>query len=184
MAEIGLTFDASKVEPVNFDRIPTGVYKAVITKSEIQENKSTQGHHLNLTLEVVEGDHMDAVVYDKLNLWNQSQKAAQIAAGTLSAIARAVGVMQFDNTDALHNRPMMIKVVLKSDPQHGEQNEVKSYKSITTDPNAPSPGGSFMAKNPNPQQAQQSSPPVNPNLNTDGTPKTPQQMSAMNSAQQ
>lgn len=173
MANLGTQFNANNVEPVNFDRVPTGLYKAVITQSEILQNKTSQGHHLQMHFEVVEGEHAGAVIYEKLNLWNNSQKATQIAAGQLSAIARAVNVMEFEDTALLHNKPMMIKVVLKNDPQHGEQNEIKSYKSVTTDPNAPSPGKTFQENN----APQTVAPASNPShLNTDGSPKTPAQM--------
>jgi len=174
MANLGTQFNAHNVEPVSFDRVPTGLYKAVITQSEVMQNKTSQGHHLQLHFEVIEGEHIGSVIFEKLNLWNQSQKAAQIAAGQLSAIARAVNVMEFEDTSLLHNKPMMIKVVLKNDPQHGEQNEIKSYKSITTDPNAPSPGKNF-AENHGPQTP----PAANPaNLNPDGLAKAPHEMMA------
>lgn len=174
MANLGQQFDANNVDPVNFDRVPTGLYKAAITESEILQNKNQNGHHLKLHFEVVEGEHAGSVIVEQLNLWNPSQRAAQIASGQLSAIARAVNVMQFEDTAMLHNKPMMIKVVHKNDAQHGEQNEIKSYKSVTTDPNVPSPGKTFVEQN-----APQSAPAGNPaHFNTDGSPKAPHQMQA------
>ncbi len=79
--------------PLSFDVVPAGEYEAVITDSEMKSTLAGTGRYLNLTLQILNGPCQNRKVFDKLNLDNPSDKAVQIARGTLSAICRAVGVL-------------------------------------------------------------------------------------------
>jgi len=120
-------FDASQHEP-NEDVIPAGVYEACIVESGVKPTKDNKGKYLELKLQILNGKHQNRKVVDRLNLWNQSEKAATIAKGTLSSICRAVGVMTPNDSSELHNKPLLINVTVRNDPQYGTSNEVKSYK--------------------------------------------------------
>ncbi len=134
MADLG-GFDATKIAPQG-DRtpLPAGDYKMVIEKSEKKPTKNGNGHFLELVIKVVDGEHAGRMVWDRLNIWNANQTAAQIAASTLSAICHATGVMKPNASEQLHNIPMMVSVVVKErDDKKGEfSNEVKAYKRIGT----------------------------------------------------
>jgi len=135
-----LNFDANTVEPnVGFDPIPEGDYEAVITESEMKENKNKNGHFLKLTFEIIAGDHKGRKLFNNLNLDNPNSDAVRIARGELSAVCRAVGVMQPKDSVELHNLPMVIKVKLSKDANGDIRNEIKGYASRQANARPPQP---------------------------------------------
>ena len=134
MADLG-GFDATKIAPQG-DRtpLPAGDYKVVIEKSEKKPTKKGTGHLLELVLKVVDGEHSGRMVWERLNIWNPNQKAAEIAAATLSAICHATGVMKPNASEQLHNIPMIASVVVeeRKDAKGEFSNKIKAYKRIGT----------------------------------------------------
>jgi len=134
MADLG-GFDATKIDPAG-DRspLPAGEYKAVIEKSEKKATKAGTGHYLELVLSIVDGPQKGRKVWDRLNIWNPNQTAAQIAAQSLSAICHATGVMKPNASEQLHGIPMVISVAVaeRADKPGEKSNEVKGYKKIGT----------------------------------------------------
>lgn len=123
-------FDATTVEPTaDFDPIPAGKYLAVITESEIKPNKAGTGSYLQFTFQIIEGEYKGRFLWARLNLDNPNATAVKIARGELSAICRAVGVMQPKDSVELHDLPLTISVKCKKRPDTGEiQNEIKGYE--------------------------------------------------------
>ena len=110
-------FDASKVKPFEgFEPIPEGIYHVSIVDSETNPTKSGDGSHLDLTYEVLDGDHAGSRVIDMLNLDNKIKKTSDIAKGTLSAICRAVNVLTPNDSADLHGIPLYIKVSIEERP--------------------------------------------------------------------
>jgi hypothetical protein len=139
-------FDANLVEPsVGFDPVPAGRYLAVITASEFKQTKAGTGHYLELTFQVVEGEHKGRLVWGRLNLVNPNPKAVDIARAELSAICRAVGVLTPNDSEDLHDLPLLITVKCKKlkDPDR-VVNEISKYekKEAATPAAAPLPNGS------------------------------------------
>ncbi len=121
-------FNAADVEPQSMEPLPAGWYKCVITDSEEKPTKAQTGSYLQMTLEVIEGDHQGRKVFERLNLNNPNQTAVEIAQRTLSSICRAIGVMTPRNSADLHDKPMMVKVAVKpGDGQYGPSNDIKEY---------------------------------------------------------
>lgn len=129
-----LNFDANTVEPnAGFSPLPAGKYLAVITEDEMKETSNGRGRYLRLTFEIVDGEYSGRRIWTNLNLENENPKAVQIARGDLSAICRAVGVMQLRDSVELHNIPMVITVRCKTDAISGEiRNEIKGYEPKNT----------------------------------------------------
>ena len=121
-------FDASQVNPNSFDVLPASEYEAVIVGSEMKATQAGDGRYLNLELQVISGEYQNRKLWDRLNLVNPSEKAVEIARGTLSAICRAVGVLTPQDSSELHMKPLRIKVVVRKSDEYGEQNEIKAYK--------------------------------------------------------
>ena len=123
-------FDANTVDPASsFDPIPAGKYIAAITESEMKPTKAGTGHYLELTFDILDGQYKGRKVWARLNLDNPNAQAVQIARGELSAICRAVGVMQPQDSVELHNLPLSIKVACKKREDTGEiTNEIKGYE--------------------------------------------------------
>lgn len=142
---VTLNFDASQVEPnVAFDPVPSGWYKCIIEDSKM-EPTSNGGAMMALTMKIIEGDYANRKLFDRLNLQNANPQAVEIAYKTLSAISRAAGVMQVQNSTQLHNIPMWVKAKYvgpekdKSDPNkvYDPKNDVKGYDHISADHTAP-----------------------------------------------
>lgn len=122
-------FDANTVEPNSFDCIPAGEYEVAIVASEMKPTKDGGGKYLNLELQVLSGQYQNRKIFDRLNLENKNAQAVQIARGTLSGICRAVGVLTPKDSSELHLKPMVATVKIRKSDEHGDQNEVKGYKS-------------------------------------------------------
>jgi hypothetical protein len=140
-------FDANTVDPAtDFEPLPAGKYPAVIVDSEMKTTKSGDGHYLELRFQLLEGPHKNRMLWSRLNLDNPSRQAVQIAQAQLSAICRAVGVMQPKDSLELHNLPLTIGVRLKRRSDTDElTNEIRSYSKkedaaglpVQADTNAP-----------------------------------------------
>jgi hypothetical protein len=135
-------FDANEVDPsVALEPIPAGRYAAVITDSEFKPTKSGAGRYLQFTLQILDGEHKGRLVWARLNLENPNATTVKIARGELSAICRAVGVMQPRDSIELHNIPLEITVGLKKRDDNGEfTNVIKGYArkgAVLSGPTAP-----------------------------------------------
>ena len=134
MAYLGGTFDASAVEPSTaYEPLPAGEYPVIIVDSNMENTKTGTGQFLKLQIQVIEGEHANAMLFDRLNLVNSNQQAVDIAKRTLSAICHAVGVLQVQDSQQLHNKPMLVKVTVRQgDGQYGPSNDIKAYKPIAS----------------------------------------------------
>ena len=122
-------FAATKVAPAaDFEPLPAGKYLAVITDSEMKPTKSGNGHYLELTFQVIDGQYKGRLLWSRLNLDNPSEQAVQIAQGELSAICRSVGVMRPKDSIELHNLPLLVTVKCKKRQDNGDiVNEIRGY---------------------------------------------------------
>lgn len=129
-------FDAQA--PENNDAgnvIPAGEYCAVIVKSEkVSCKEPGAGEYLKLDFQIVEGEQQNKHVFENLNVWlaettDKKKTAVKIAKANLSAICRAVGVLNPKDSSELHGKPLRIKVVVdEGNAQFGKQNRIKDYK--------------------------------------------------------
>ncbi len=130
-----INFNAAAVEPQqSFDALPAGRY--VITDSEMKETKAGTGEYLMLTMEVI-GDtkHSGRKLWTRLNLVNPNATAVGIAQRELSAICHCVGVMELEDSDELHNKPLTVDVVQENNPVSGQMtNRIKGYSTATGAP--------------------------------------------------
>ena len=142
-------FNANEVEPTtSFDPLPAGKYLAAITESELKATKNGGGSYLQLTFTILEGEYKNRVVWARLNLHNPNATAVKIARSELSAICRAVGVMQPRESVELHNLPLLITVKCKKREDNGElSNEVCGYASKTAAPATGQPQQAPVASN-------------------------------------
>jgi len=137
-------FDANNVEPqAPRDPIPAGWYKAVITESLEKPTKAQTGSYLQMTLEIIEGDHAGRKAFERLNLNNPNQQAVEIAQRSLSSICRAVGIMTPRSSQDLHDKPMMVKIKV-TPPRDGYEagNDISEYAAVEKKAAASGAGGS------------------------------------------
>jgi len=122
-------FDANQVEPnVGFEPVPADKYIAMITASEMKPTKNGDGSYLELEMTILEGPYKDRKVWDRLCLNHPNQQTVKIARGNLSALCRAVGVLQPKDSCELHNIPLCITVKCKKRDDNDEiTNEIRGY---------------------------------------------------------
>jgi hypothetical protein len=132
-------FDANTVEPTaEYVPLPAGWYKAVFTASEEKPTKAHTGSYLQLSAEIIEGEHQGRKLIERLNLNNPNSTAVEIAQRTLSGICRAVGVMTPRDSSDLHDKPFMVKVAVKpAEGQYSASNEIKEYAATDSQGSAP-----------------------------------------------
>ena len=145
-------FNAEEVEPSSsFDPIPAGWYKAIISNSEMKPTRDGYGEYLSLTLQVIDGQYENRLVFARLNLKNANDKAVDIARKDLAAICRAVGVMSPQASEELHDIPLMIKVKVR--PASGEyeaSNDIGGYKAVEGANLTPAPKAASKPQTPPP----------------------------------
>lgn len=124
-----LNFDANQVEPsTGKDPVPAGKYVAAITNSEMKPTKNGAGQYLELEYQILDGEHKGRKLWSRHTLQHTSAQTVQIARGELSAVCRAIGVMQPKDSAELHNLPMTVTVKLKKREDNGEMaNEVTAW---------------------------------------------------------
>lgn len=146
MALIG-HFDATQVAPrEDLSPIPVGEYVVQITDSDVKPTKSGNGHRLELTFEVMDGEYKGRKVFEGLNLDNPNPKAVEIAQRDLSAICHAVGKLQVSDSQELHYKPLVIRVDIEERDGYSPRNVVKAYKAVAGGGgNAPATGAATAA---------------------------------------
>jgi len=86
------------------------------------------GSYLQLTIEVIDGQHAGRKVFDRLNLKNPNSVAVEIAQRSLSSICRSIGVNNPKDSMELRDKPLMVKLAVKpADGQYGASNDIKEY---------------------------------------------------------
>jgi len=142
MANLGGTFDATKVEPSE-DRgaLAPGEYLMAIAKSDIRNTKSGKpfsksptGYEalLEAELEVMDGPRKGARAWARLNLWNSNAQAVEIAEREFSAICHACGKLRVSDTSELHGILIVVRMgKRKDDPT---QTEPKAFRPSAIQP--------------------------------------------------
>jgi len=127
MAKLVERFDASRIDPTQTGgSFPVGRHPVVITHDELKATKDNTSGYLELTLTIIDGPNKGQSGPYRLNLYNNSQQAKEIAQRKLSAICHAIGVFQVDDGIELHNKPFVVEAAL----QQGEEAKAKGYTEI------------------------------------------------------
>lgn len=149
-----LSFDATQVAPdAGFEVIPEGWYNMLVEESEVKPTKDavdTGNCYLKLKLKVIDGQYANRVIFTNLNIKNSNEVAEKIAKAQLSALCHAIGVLNFTQTEQLHNIPFKAKVKIskgglkdKNDPsgeRYDDQNNIALYKPVNYVPEGTSAG--------------------------------------------
>ena len=122
-------YNANDYEPTAaYEPLPAGKYLAAVTASEMKATKKGDSSYLQLEFTVLEGECKGRKIWNRLCINHPNAIAQKIARGNLSAICRSIGVMQPNDSAALHNLPLVINVRCKRREDNDElANEVKGY---------------------------------------------------------
>ena len=144
MAFLDEPFDASNVDTSaqSYEVVPPGKYNAHIIFSERRVNKSGNGEHFLLELEILNGPQVGRRLYERLNIKNPNPEVVAIARRTLATICKAVGKLQVNDSEELHNIPLVVDVRVRPPKDgYGESNSVR-FLAPNTDGQQPQEGGS------------------------------------------
>lgn len=124
-----------------------------VSASQMKPTKTGDGSYLEITFEITEGEYRGRKLWDRLCINHPNSTTVKIARGNLSAICRAVGVMQPRDSVELHNLPLQINVKCKKRKDTGDlTNEIKGYeakqaaKTQTSAPPSAAPAASTAAQ--------------------------------------
>lgn len=128
LSKLNIDVENEAQEAANYDALPDGDYVAILTASEMKETKAGNGQYLSVTAEIIDGDHKGRKVWDNLNVVNPSAVAEKIGRAQLAALCKAVGVDNPQDSEELHNKPLVIAV--RKDKQDKTRNVIKGYKPV------------------------------------------------------
>lgn len=125
ISNLNLNVEEESQNVNNFDALPKGEYVAMITQSEMKENKSGQGEHISVTFQIIDGEFDGRMVWGNWNVKNANATAEKIGRAELAACCKAIGVANPQTTEDLHDKPMIIRLDLdRKDPT---RNQIKGY---------------------------------------------------------
>ncbi len=130
-----LNFNAQTVAPaMGMETVPKGWYNVIMDQSEMKPTKDGQGGYLECRFTILDGAHAGKHIFTRLNLQNKNQTTVEIAQKQLSAIAHAVQVLQVQDSQQLHGRPLKVKVKIRVDTtgEYEDQNEITVFKDINS----------------------------------------------------
>jgi hypothetical protein len=126
MAQLIQPFNALQFDPTQgAGQLPIGKHVVIAEKSEIKPTKGNDGGFLEFGLKIVEGQQAGVGGAWRLNLYNASQQAVEIANKQMSALCHVTGVFNVTDSSQLHNIPFMVEVAPQKDnPQYTEVKRV------------------------------------------------------------
>lgn len=142
-------FDATNIDPSQgTPSLPVGKHPVVIKEGEVKGTKDNSGGLVALTLEIIDGPQKGTTGVYRINLYNASQEARDIAQRQMSALCHVTGVFKVENLQQLYGKPFVVEVGL----QKGEEAQQKGYTEVKRvyDINGNEPGKSGSAA-PQPQ---------------------------------
>lgn len=128
-----INFDATAIEPAtSYDVIPKGEYLAAAVSSEMKTTKSMTGQYLQLSFEILDGKFKGRRVFERLNIQNPNKDAEEIAQRTLSALCHALGILQVDESEQLHDIPVLISLSIEEGKgNYGPSNRIVGYSAAS-----------------------------------------------------
>ena len=125
-------FDASNY--LKSDLLPEGDYKAVLVESKRRGNSNGTGEHLSLRFDLSQQGFAGRSLWLNLNLWHQSEKAVRTSAQKFAALCLAAGVPRPNDSSELHNREVLLRVIVERRADTGEEaNVIAGFSGVERD---------------------------------------------------
>jgi len=111
-------FNASAVEPQtprDTEPLPAGLYTVEITNADVKPLKSGNGVGLEIECTVIDpAPFARRKIWQTLNIQHSNPQAEQIGQSQLSALCRAVGIAQLDDSDQLFQRIVKVRTKIRA----------------------------------------------------------------------
>ena len=113
----------------DFTPIPAGDYLAAVKKSVWTKTKAGDGHYIDLTWVILDGEYKGRLInFDLLNLDNPNPDAVAMANKQSNSISDACGLVGVEDSEEWHGIPIMINVVVTpATLKYPSKNEIKKY---------------------------------------------------------
>lgn len=110
--------------------LPRGMYEVMVIGSDLKTTQAGTGEFIELTLQVVSGEHAGRRLWDRLNVSNPNKQAEDIARRQLQSLCLACNVNNMTNTEQLHDIPVLAEIDLdRKDPT---RNRVMGYATTSS----------------------------------------------------
>ena len=127
MAKFGFSSEG-KDTGGNMEPMPVGDYTFMVVESDIARNKKDTGSYLKLVLHCLEEDWAGRKVFVYMNIDHPNEKVVQIAERELAELCNAVGVLEFEDTQELHDIPFIARLKIDAGNENfGPSNKVKKF---------------------------------------------------------
>ena len=111
--------------------MPAGAYLVKTLDASFSPLKSGNGHGVNITYEIIEGQHSKRRIWSSLNVIHSNPEAQRIAQSELKKLCDACGVTVTDTTThVLIGKVLRIKLKIRTDEKYGEKNAVIGYEAV------------------------------------------------------
>ncbi len=123
-----IDFDVTQYEAAprsDFAPLPPGEYTAVVTRTDLKATKAGNGEYIELTIDIIDGEHSGRKIWERLNVNNPSEQTMQIARSQLNQLATAVSQLPLTDTDQLLEIPFTLH--LDIDRKDQTRNRVMGY---------------------------------------------------------
>ncbi len=101
--------------------------EVVKTKAALDDNANC-GRRLNMQVKILEGDHVDRVIFIGLNVANPNPVAVEISMKELRSISDACGVGEVVDSQQLHMIPFGFNMkIVPATEKYPEKNEISKY---------------------------------------------------------
>lgn len=124
--------------------LPRGMYQVIVMASDLKPTQAGTGQYIELTLQVVDGEHAGRRLWDRLNVSNPNKTAEDIAKRQLQELCLAAGVTNLTDTEQLHDIPVLAEVDI--DRKEPDRNRVTGYAAISAGAPAPAPKSTQAAR--------------------------------------
>lgn len=113
----------------SFSPIPKCECKVIIVGTEYVQNASKTGKLLKVSMKVDSGKHKGRLLWDNLNLENESEQAENIAWEDFKSLCLAADMANFpQDTEDLHRKVIRVKVGIEpASKQYKAKNVIDDY---------------------------------------------------------
>lgn len=119
-------FDANEVpEDSGFSPVPKGRYPAIAIESEMKPTRAGTGEYLQAVFEILDGTHKGRRLWRRMNVKNPNPTAQDIGQRELAEWCKACGNPRPNDSEELHNIPVMLDVDTELDDRRREVNVIK-----------------------------------------------------------
>ena len=127
--------DISTPTITKYSPIPEGDYQAVITDSDVRTTKAGDGEYVLLTFEIISSSEYGGKrIWMIYNVKNKNPTTERIANSDLASISRATNVLNYEDTEELHGKPMIVSVIIEpASGGYDEKNQIRAYKSASVE---------------------------------------------------